>query len=384
MKIAVITDIFPSSAQPWRGHSVYQTVRRLAGLGEVEVFAPFMRYPPFLRARTHHPVRIDFEYQPDGVKTRYFEYWVLPVVTRSSNGRSIAKTVRGAVEGFGPDVILSYFVYPEGYGALRVGESLKVPVVVKAIGTDLNTVGGRAIQKLTAQVLSRAERILTVSHALRERAIELGAAPERTLAILNGCDGEVFRPQDRGQARRRVEYQWNPRLILYVGRLDARKGLRELVEASVALRRTRQDFTTVLMGDGQDQERLRAMVREQGAEGYIKFLAAGSSGEVAEWMAAADLVTLPSYAEGCPNVVIEALACGRPMVASRVGGIPELMDESCGRMVAPRDGAALCAGLDETLNAAWDAEAISATHGRTWEEVADETFAVLEEAVKRS
>jgi glycosyltransferase involved in cell wall biosynthesis len=382
MKIAVITDIFPNSAQPWRGHSVYQTVRRLGNLAEVEVFAPFAHYPSFAHPRSLQPVRFDYQYQPDGVKTHYFEYWAFPLLTRIWNGKSVYSSVCAAVEKFNPDLILSYFVYPEGYGALKVGKRLKKPVIVKAIGTDLNVVSNSIIEKFKAEVLSDSDMLLTVSHALRTRALELGAKPEKTVAILNGCDGHVFRTQERDVVRKRLGYAYNPRLILYVGRLDLRKGMQELVAASAELRRARQDFTTLLMGEGQDQERVEGWIRDRAADDYIKIIPPGPSELVADWMAAADLVTLPSYAEGCPNVVIEALTCGRPMVATNVGGIPELMDESCGRMVPKQDASALRAALDETLDIVWDAKAIAATRRRTWEEVADDTFAIFQEVLR--
>ena len=95
-------------------------------------------------------------------------------------------------------------------------------------------------------------------------------------------------------------------------------------------------------------------------------------------MAAADLVTLPSYREGCPNVVIEALAAGRPVVASNVGGIPELMDENSGRMVPATDAAALAGALEEVLGKSWSPEAISGRHSRSWPEVADDVQRILE------
>jgi teichuronic acid biosynthesis glycosyltransferase TuaC len=106
--------------------------------------------------------------------------------------------------------------------------------------------------------------------------------------------------------------------------------------------------------------------------------------EVAVWMAAADLVTLPSYMEGCPNVVLEALACGRPVVATNVGGIPEIMDDSCGRMVLPRDPAALAEALAAVLDQSWDAAAISAHGSRSWSTVSAELLAVFESLVPKT
>jgi glycosyltransferase involved in cell wall biosynthesis len=101
-------------------------------------------------------------------------------------------------------------------------------------------------------------------------------------------------------------------------------------------------------------------------------------------MAAADIVTLPSYFEGCPNVVIEALAAGRPVVATNIGGIAELMDETCGRMVPVRDVSALTQALDEGLNETWDPDSIASKHSRGWSDVADDLYQVLEETIECS
>jgi glycosyltransferase involved in cell wall biosynthesis len=103
--------------------------------------------------------------------------------------------------------------------------------------------------------------------------------------------------------------------------------------------------------------------------------------DVAVWMAAADLVTLPSYMEGCPNVVLEALACGRPVVATNVGGIPEIMSDSCGRLVPPRNAAALAEAIRSVLATTWDAATISAQRSRSWNTVASELLELFESLV---
>jgi glycosyltransferase involved in cell wall biosynthesis len=99
-----------------------------------------------------------------------------------------------------------------------------------------------------------------------------------------------------------------------------------------------------------------------------------SSAQIVEWLAASDLFCLPSYSEGCPNVIVEAIACGRPVVATDVGGIPELVDESCGVLVPARDSGKLREGLERALATTWDPLRIAAHLGRSWETVAQETY----------
>jgi glycosyltransferase involved in cell wall biosynthesis len=100
--------------------------------------------------------------------------------------------------------------------------------------------------------------------------------------------------------------------------------------------------------------------------------------EVALWMAASNIVTLPSYMEGLPNVVLEALSCGRPVVATNVGGIPEILNDECGRLVPPRDARALAQALASVLDKGWNANAIAARGRRSWEDVAAELREVFD------
>ena len=160
--------------------------------------------------------------------------------------------------------------------------------------------------------------------------------------------------------------------------MDVKKGLRELIEAAAALHPQRPNLHVYLVGEGPDGPSLKPPFSRSNAAGYIHALPGCAPDDVAVWMAAADLVTLPSYMEGCPNVVLEALACGRPVVATNVGGIPEIMSDACGRLVPPREPAALAQALASVLDATWDAAAISAHWSRSWNTVAAELLEVFE------
>jgi glycosyltransferase involved in cell wall biosynthesis len=236
---------------------------------------------------------------------------------------------------------------------------------------------------LTRATLRRADFVTTVSHHLCTTARRLGAPAGSTRAKLNGCDTSVFYPRNRQEARRELGLDQDKKIIVYVGRLDLRKGLIELVEAVANLRATRSDFHCYLIGDGADGGAVQAAIEKHNVGDIVTIRPPCLSAKIAVWMAASDLVTLPSYAEGCPNVVIEAMSAGRPVVATKVGGIPELMNETCGRLVKVRDVATLTTGLAEVLDATWDADAIAAKYSRSWQNVADDLMAIFEELVGR-
>jgi glycosyltransferase involved in cell wall biosynthesis len=396
MRIAVVTHYFPTSAEPWAGHSALQTLRILATRHPLHVFYPASRYPKPLASPSQGFSLLDPTWQPSGVDTSYIPYPALPLISRPFNGGTMSRRLLAQVQAYRPDVILSYVIYPDGYAAVRLGKQLGVPVVLTAIGSDLNRISDRLSARRTRQALREATWTTMVSGDLLRTARRMGAEPSRSVAILNGCDTTVFHPRDRQQARQALGLELDAEIVVYVGRLDLRKGLAELTSAVASLRARRPKLRCYLVGDGPDRSRIGALIDDRApADPAVKdpaakdltltdpvqFIPSCSTERVALWMAAADLVTLPSYMEGCPNVVVEALAAGRPVVATRVGGIPELLDDDSGRLVPPRDPEALSAALDEVLAANWDPAELASRHARSWSNVADDLEAVLQRAV---
>jgi glycosyltransferase involved in cell wall biosynthesis len=382
LKVAVVTSYFPTSTQPWLGHSAYQTLKLLARMCEVHVFYPEASYPSFLRP-AGSAARFDRSWNPPGVRCTYIPYPALPLLSRPFNGFISGRALLPHVRAFDPDVVLNYRVYPEGQAAVYVAHQLQVPVHLTAIGSDLNRIPNRMVGRIVHRTLRSADFVTTVSHDLCATAIRLGAPKTHTRAKLNGCDTTVFHPRDRRQAREQLGLDQDAEIVVYVGRLDLRKGLLELIEAMARLAPSRPRAHCYIVGDGSEEAVLKQAMATNHASACVTLVPACVSSEIAVWMAASDLVTLPSYNEGCPNVVIEALSAGRPVVATHVGGIPELMDETDGRLVPARDAAALSVALGEVLDQPWDAEAISRKRSRSWEDVARENLLILEWLVTR-
>jgi glycosyltransferase involved in cell wall biosynthesis len=163
-------------------------------------------------------------------------------------------------------------------------------------------------------------------------------------------------------------------LVLFVGRLVAAKGLRELLAAAASLARERPLLKVAILGDGPLRHELERQAQRSGAGENVLMRGPRPPADVARWLAAADLLCLPSYSEGCPNVVLEALSCGRPVVASAVGGVPELVAEDCAVLVPPADSQALTAGLRIALTRPWDEKLIASRHTRPWEDVGHEVY----------
>jgi teichuronic acid biosynthesis glycosyltransferase TuaC len=372
LKIAVVSRYFPSSGEPWQGRSAYQTIRAPNSEANVHVFYPNSAYPSFLRPRTRLFKALDPNYSPAGVSVSYHDYPALPLLSRPFNGAMAASALLPHVRAFRPDLIFSIFLYPDSYAALQIAKKLRVPLVAMGIGSDIHSIGDRLSAMYTRKVLEQADFLVTVSEDLREKALIMGAKPETSRAVVNGCDLSIFHVRDRSEARRQLNLEPDVEIVLYIGRMDLRKGLRELVEASAKLHTTRPNLQVYMVGEGPDRPQITQAIESAGAASYIHPLPPCQPDDVAVWMAAANLVTLPSYMEGCPNVVLEALACGRPVVATRVGGIPEIMSDACGRLIPPRDADALAQALNAVLTTEWDAASISVHWSRSWSAVARE------------
>ncbi len=142
MKIAVVTQNFPVREQPYRGHSAYQTLLRLDELAELRVFAPQLEYPKFLRPRHRPWAQTDLAHRDPNLNATFFSCPALPVVSRPFNGSVCARRLEPLLRADPPDVIVNYWVYPDGYAAVEVGRKLGIPVIVKAIGSDVNSTAG--------------------------------------------------------------------------------------------------------------------------------------------------------------------------------------------------------------------------------------------------
>lgn len=377
-RVTVVTPYFPIAEEPYRGHSAFHTLRFMKHDADIEVICPIATYPPtrLLNPTGYRYRRVDLLYRPPDLKASYFKYPALPVVTRPFNGFTCSHLLESRLLASRPDVILNYWVYPEGFAAVRLGRKHGIPVIVGSIGSDILRPGDPVSFRLMRHTLRGATGVITVSEDLRENAIRLGVSPDRVTTILNGCDRSVFHPCDRAQARASLGVAPDAELILYIGWISPTKGLVELIDAAAALAPRHPRIQVALIGEGRSQPDLEARARAAGVADRIAFLGRKSSPEVSEWLGACDVFSLPSHSEGCPNVIVESISCGRPVVATNVGGIPELLNSTVGIMVPPHNTGKLAAALDDALGRSWDHEAIAGQFGRGWEAAAAETLAV--------
>ncbi|MCW7537520.1 glycosyltransferase [Aquabacterium sp. A7-Y] len=383
LRIALVTPMLPVPHDQTRGRYIHETARSLSRLADVRVFFQSLRYPslPLLRPRSFIYGEVGRDYRLDGVDVEAFSYPAVPVVSRVLNGHVGAAVLGPRVRAWKPDLLLAYWVYPDGYAAVRVARSLGVPCVVGALGSDIHVRSGLNVW-MTRKTIAAADALLTVSEAMRHTAIDnFQADPARVHTVVNGFNTSVFRPGSQREARQQLGLAEDGRYIVFVGRFVEAKGVLELLSAFSQLAAGDAKLRLVLLGDGVMRQALLERVAASGLGERVIVPGGLPPLEVARWIRASDLLTLPSWSEGYPNVVVEAVACGRPVVATDVGGTREIVNPSNGLLVAPRDVEQLRSALRAALDRHWDHDAIAAAMRRSWDDVAAETLRVCESVV---
>lgn len=371
MRVLGLTNLFPTPAEPTRGVFNLQRWAPLAARCELRVVTPV---PWHHWWRTCGRWRLSHQARVGGICTHYLPYFMTPRVARGLYAAEMYCSLLPALQALHRqhsfDAILAAWAYPDATTAVLLGKLWKVPVVTMVLGSDLNELPASGLRRLqTAWTLRNSASVVAVSHGLARKAIELGADPARVVTQHNGVDGELFRIQDRDSARRALQLPTGRRILLFVGNLKPVKGLDVLLHALARLKGAlRDDLLLAVVGDGPLRERLHSLAGSLKISQSVRFCGRQPHSDIPEWLAAADALCLPSRMEGCPNVVIEALASGRPVIASRVGGIPELMDDRCGVLVPPEDPESLSCAIEHVLHRTWDpAELRSRAPALSWD-----------------
>lgn len=364
MHVLIVTKIFPSSAEPASSPFNRQQFGALARLCEVELLATIPWFPgagAFGRwSAAGRLVDVPAEEAIDDLCVKHPRVAFIPKLGHAVAGPLYAASLtREALRYRGRvDVVLGAWAYPDGFAAVTLAELLGVPAVVKLHGSDMNVVADwPGPRRQLRWALPRAERVVAVSQALVDKARNLGVREDRIRLVPNGVDRQRFQPQDRLAARAELGLAPDVPVVLYVGHVTEPKGAFDLLRAVGAGDELLQGAQLVFVGDGAGLAAGEALARELGVN--ARFVGAQPHERVPRWLTSADVLALPSWNEGMPNVVLEALASGRRVVATRVGGIPEVVTPELGTLVEPRDVTSLSIALSEALRTPYEPEAIA-------------------------
>lgn len=379
LKILILTNLFPTPWDPLRGAFNRQQFQQLAERHDVDVLAAV----DFRERMGGVRKTID----PPGLRADHFVFVYPPLVGRSLHAVcwliSLLLQRGRAVRAGHYDCILASWGYPDAVAAGWLARMLAIPYVVKVHGSDLNVQANHQLRRVQIRsALRHAGAVVAVSRALADKAVAIGADTAHVHTLYNGVDSQLFAPGSRSAARVRLSLDAASPLLLYVGNLKRSKGCVDLLEAFPALLAAQPAARLVYAGAGACRDELLERAQALQCAERVHLIGATAHAQLADWFRAADLLCLPSHNEGVPNVVLEAMACGTPVVASRVGGIPEVLPDYAGVLVAPHDPAALSQALIAASTRAWDTARIVA-HARNfrWAENVDRLERIIQAVV---
>ncbi|HEX5443476.1 MAG TPA: glycosyltransferase [Pirellulales bacterium] len=404
MRILAITNLYPRPKRPLIAAFNRQQLRALAQNHEVRVVAP-VGWPNAIPELLKHGRSPSQYVNDDGILVAHPTFYYPPRIWRGRHGRLLTWSIRHAVgqalREFRPDVLLGCFAYPDGWAAVRLARQVGLPVAIKVHGSDVRVLEHqRSTRPRLIEALRAADRVVAVSGDLAKQVANLGAAQTKVRVVHNGVDGERFSRGDQGAARERLGLPRGEKAVVFVGHLLLSKGAGVLIEAcrllrgGEAARQRDRDwskagadatnrFICYLIGSGGHERKLRSMIASYGLNERVRLVGSCPHDQLPDWFRASDVVALPSFSEGIPNVLREALACGRPFVATRVGGIPEIAHPSFSRLVEPGDAAGLADALAAMLAEPPVVDAaLVARCNMTWRESAEQLAEVLAAAVR--
>lgn len=391
MRVLVVSSTYPSASQPTRGVFVRERIRRLAQRCQVVVVAPIPWFPLNRWIRTDRAAVPRVE-QQGGLTVYHPRFFSLPRYGKWLDGMlyglSLALFVRRLRRTFAFEVIDAHFAFPDGLAATLLARWFRRPVVVTLRGSIVRLSRYRLHRPQIRWVLRRADRVTAVSQSLAEVAARLGRPLERVRVIPNGVDTERFSPMLRDGARRLIDLPVSSPVLLTVAGLYEGKGQHLVLEVLPSLLARHPELLYVMVGSPRPGDGYRGRLLERawrlGIQDRVRFVGPRPHDELARWFSAADVTVLATESEGWPNVLLESLACGTPVVATRVGGTPEIVRDGVDGLLVPHgDTRALADALGRALDTAWDRTALT-RRARTfdWSEAVERSLDELNLALK--
>jgi glycosyltransferase involved in cell wall biosynthesis len=360
--------VLPAPGNPSAGQFVARRLEGMAWHAKLRMVQPIPYFPgirplpPWAREAAH-PI--------DAGNVEHAPMLYLPGVLKGLDGRWLSRSVSGAIRRMRAegqiDVVDAHFAFPDGVGCVRVARRLGIPVFVTVRGVEVDQLQRHSLRRQIVTSLGAATGIVSVSHTLRDVLVNAGVNGSAIRVIPNAVDRNMFRPGERGEARLRLGLPPDGRLVVSVGNLVALKRHDVLVEALARARQDVPDLTLAILGGGDAQRgysaRLAELATRLGVGDAVKIVSRVPASRVADWLQASNLFALATSREGCCNAVLEALACGIPVVTTPAGDNAHFVRDGVnGRIVPIDDAESLARALVETVRRdTWDPRSLSAT-----------------------
>lgn len=355
LSLLTYSSLFPNALQPRHGVFIEQRLRHLIAEFPVasRVVAPVPWFPVRARCFGLYGIYagVHAEETLAGVPVWHPRYPVVPKLSWHVSPWLMYHATRPLVAALHRqqpiDVIDAHFFYPDGVAAVMIGRELGIPVTITARGSDLTLMPDFALpRRWILWAAEKADALITVCAALRERLIELKVAGERITVLRNGVDLQRFVPRAAAPVRQRLNL--SGRVLLSVGNLVELKGHHLVIEALREL----PDCCLMIIGEGRERAALERLAAKLEVSARVRFLGLVPQLELSQYYSAADALVLASSREGWANVLLEAMACGTPAIATRVWGTPEVVAASAaGVLINERSAAGVVAGVRQLFAA---------------------------------
>ncbi len=366
IRTLLFSTLYPSGARPLHGIFVETRLRELLKTAQVEtrVVAPVPWFPS-----THERwgdyariARTPAREQRNGIDVLHPRYPLLPKVGMTTAPLLLALAALRCVqqvldEGFDFDVIDAHYFFPDGVAAALLARYFRKPLTITARGSDISLVPEHALPKRMIQwAANRADASIGVCSALTDVLRAWGVPSSRLHVMRNGVDLNRFAP--RSNARSQLQIEGAP-VLLSVGHLIERKGHHLAIAAMPAVLACHPAARLLIVGDGEERSRLELQVTRLGIADRVTLVGAIPNDQMADWYSAADVLILASSREGWANVLLEAMACGTPVVATRIWGTPEVVaSDAAGLLVERRDAQSIANGILQLLNSPRDRDCV--------------------------
>jgi glycosyltransferase involved in cell wall biosynthesis len=359
IRTVLFSTLYPSVARPIHGIFVETRLRELLTTGAVQthVVAPVPWFPSVDDRFGEYArmARTPAREQRHGVDVQHPRYLLLPKIGMNLAPLAMAVAAAPALrrlihEGFDFDLIDAHYYYPDGVAAALLARHFRKPLAITARGTDLNLIPQHALpRRMIRWAARRADASIGVCAALVDVLRGWGIAENRLHVMRNGVDLGRFHPEPPAAARAHLGIEGAP-ILLSVGHLIERKGHHLAIGALPTVLQRHPRARLLIVGEGPERPRLEALARELGVQARVTLTGALPNDTLATWYSAADVLILASSREGWANVLLEAMACGTPVVATRIWGTPEVVaDVAVGLLVEQRSPEGLAASLVQLL-----------------------------------
>ena len=394
-RLLVLSQLFPNDADPVAGLFIRERMFRIGQHIPIAVVAPQPWFPLqglIRRFRPHfRPPAQRFEIM-QGIEVHRPRFICFPGILKWADGFFLAlcslPTVRRLVRKHGLNILDAHFGYPDGHAGVLLGRWLRLPVVITLRGKEERQARTEVASRLRHAIV-RADRLVCVSEALKKVAIGLGADEARVTVIGNGIDLAKFSPVARDEARRTLELPLDAKVIVSVGGLIERKGFHRVIECLPGLLGRHPNLHYLIVGGagpaGDMSAQLRRQVAALGLAERVRFLGPYPPERLKIPLSAADVFVLATSYEGWANVFLEAMACGLPVVTTRVGGNAQVVSSpKLGKIVEYGDQDALTEAISAALARQWDRDHIlQYARSNAWERRIPALLEVFNQVLQR-